>query len=453
LHKEELNLKPNKQGSVFETGKELFLFSVPLILSGILQQLYNWADAFIVGHFVGEEALAAVGATSTITNSFILAITGFSLGLSIYAAYKCGENNQEEIRRTLSSFLLILFILFLALSIAGIALTDSILTVMNTSEDMFIPASNYLRIILLGVPVLVVYNIYSSLLRALDNSKASFYAVLLSSLLNVILDIVFVSVFPFGVIGAAAATVLSQIAMAVFIVIYSIKKYSILRFSVKSRIIYWETVWNGARFGLPPAIQSSINALGNIALQSFMNGFGTHTVAAVTTTYRIDSIILLPIQNLSSGISTKVANSIGRNHQKEANNFLYTGFLMMAVFSILLTILMPLCGGHLVSLFGVGIEATEIGRRFFTSIAMFYLFYGMLSALRGYIEGIGEVFVSSVIGILALSFRIALSYLLAPSLGNMSIAYSEGIQYIFMFALYLTYFIFIRKKRGAVKLK
>ena len=152
-------MNQSKQGAVFRTGKELFLFSVPLILSGILQQLYNWADAFIVGHFVGEEALAAVGATTTITNLFILIITGFTLGLSIYAAYKSGENEQEEVRRTLSSFLLILGVLFLVLSIVGIVLADFILTAMNTSEDMFVPASDYLRVILLGIPVLAVYNL------------------------------------------------------------------------------------------------------------------------------------------------------------------------------------------------------------------------------------------------------------------------------------------------------
>ncbi|XCP84492.1 MATE family efflux transporter [Roseburia hominis] len=438
-------MKQNQRKSAFRTGKELVLFSVPLILSGILQQLYNWADAFIVGHSAGEEALAAVGATSTITNLFILVITGFTLGLSIYAAYKNGENEQEEVRRILSSFLL-LGVIFLVLSIAGIGLADFILTAMNTSKDMFTPASYYLRVILLGIPILVVYNIYSALLRALNNSKAPFYSVLLSSVLNVVLDIIFVSILPFGVIGAAAATILSQIAMTVFIVFYSIKKYPVLRFTLKEKLIHWETVLNGAKMGCPPAIQSSINALGNIALQSFMNGFGTHTVAAVTTAYRIDSIILLPITNLSSGISTKVANSMGRNDQKEANNYLYTGFLMMIVFSVLLTVLMPICGSSLVAFFGVGPEATEIGRQFFINIAKFYLFFGMTSALRGYTEGIGKVFVSSMIGILALASRISLSYLLAPSLGNMSIAYSEGLQFILMFTLYMTYFFYIQKK-------
>ena len=439
-------MRQSKQGSVLGTGRELFLFSVPLILSGILQQLYNWADAFIVGHSVGEEALAAVGATSTITNLFILLITGFTLGLSIYAAYKKGENEQEEVRRILSSFLLILGVTFLVLSMVGIALADFILTAMNTAKDMFLPASDYLRVILLGIPVLAVYNLYSALLRALNDSKAPFYSVLISSVLNVVLDIIFVSILSFGVTGAAAATVLSQIAMTVFIVFYSIKKYPVLRFTRKEKLLHWKTVKNGAKMGCPPAIQSSINAFGSIALQGFMNGFGTHTVAAVTTAYRIDNILLLPITNLSSGISTKVANSMGRGSKKEATNYLYTGLFMMVVFSVLLMVLMPICGGSMVALFGVGPEATEIGKHYFINVAKFYLFFGLTSALRGYIEGIGRVFVSSMIGILALAARITLSYGLAPSLGNMSIAYSEGLQFILMFTLYLAYFIFVIKK-------
>ena len=440
-------MKQYKLESVFKTGQELLFFSLPLILSGILQQLYNWADAFIIGHYVGERALAAVGATSTIINLFTLVITGFTLGLSIYAAYKCGKNAYEEIRRILSSFLFILSILFAAFAIAGIGLAGFILTVMKTSKDMFIPAKDYLRIILLSVPFLTVYNVYSALLRALNNSKAPFYAVLLSSVLNVILDILFVSVLPFGVIGAAAATVLSQIAMTVFIVLYSVKKYPVLKFTFREKLVHWETVKNGAKIGCPPAIQSSINAFGNIVLQSFMNGFGTHTVAAVTTAYRIDSILLLPIINLSSGISTKVANSIGRKNQEEADANLYIGLLMMFLFSSLLMILMPMCGGFLIALFVVGREAIEIGGHFFVSIAKFYLFFGLTSALRGYIEGIGKVFVSSIIGILALGSRIMFSYLLAPSIGNMSIAYAEGLQYIFMFLLYTIYFFFVRKDR------
>lgn len=244
-------MKQYKLESVFRTGKELLFFSLPLIFSGILHQLYNWADAFIVGHSVGEEALAAVGATSTIINLFTLVITGFTLGLSIYAAHKCGENAYEEIRRILSSFLLILGVIFVVLSIAGIGLADFILTVMKTSKDMFIPAKDYLRIILLGVPFLTVYNIYSALLRALNNSKAPFYAVLLSSVLNVILDILFVSVLPFGVIGAAAATVLSQIAMTVFIILYSIKKYPVLKFTFREKLVHWETVKTVQRWVVP----------------------------------------------------------------------------------------------------------------------------------------------------------------------------------------------------------
>lgn len=167
-------------------GKDLLFFSLPLILSEVLQQLYNWADAFIVGHVLGEAALAAIGATSTLTNLLILAITGFTLGLSIYAAERCGGNRTDEVRQIFSSL-------------------------------------EYLRVILWGIPFLAVYNIYAAILRAVGDSKTSFYAVLLSSILNVLLDIILVGVLSCGVTGAAVATVISQIVMTVFIILHSIK--------------------------------------------------------------------------------------------------------------------------------------------------------------------------------------------------------------------------------------
>ncbi len=201
----------------------LIKFSLPLILSGILQQLYSWADAFIVGHVSGETALAAVGATATITDFFVLSITGFTLGLSIFAAQKYGQCHPEEISKILSSFSLLLGIVFTGLAAMGISFTTPILTLMNTPADMFSFAKDYLQIIFLGIPFLAIYNTYASLLRATGDSKAPFYAVLISSVMNVLLDILLVAVLPFGVAGAAMATVISQITMTIFIVFYATK--------------------------------------------------------------------------------------------------------------------------------------------------------------------------------------------------------------------------------------
>jgi Na+-driven multidrug efflux pump len=218
------------QKTSLASGKDLLFFSLPLILSGVLQQLYNWADAFIVGHVLGEAALASIGATSTLTNLLNLAITGFTLGLSIYAAKQCGGNRTDEVRQILSSFLLILSGIFALLSGFGAAFSSRILMLMDTPADMFVLSEEYLRVILWGVPFLAVYNTYAAILRAVGDTKTSFYAVLLSSILNVILDVILVGVLSCGVAGAAVATVISQIVMTVFIILYSIKKHPVLRF-------------------------------------------------------------------------------------------------------------------------------------------------------------------------------------------------------------------------------
>ena len=386
----------------------LLVFSLPLILSGMLQQLYSWA---IVGHVVGEEALAAVGMTTAISNLFTMSMTGFTLGLSILAAQKYGKKEYETLPRILSAFLVLLVPACALCAAAGYIWEEALLD------------AQYLRVILLGMPFLAVYNLYSALLRAIGDSRTPFFAIVLSSVVNVVLDIVFVAVCRWGVSGAAWATSLSQIAMAIFIVWYAETKRPLLHLSLKEKLIQPHIVAQGWRFALPPAVQSSVMALGNIALQQFMNGFGSATVAAVTTAYRIDLIMLLPIINLGSAVSTMVAQSKGAGNLAKA--------------------------GRLVAMFGVGAEAAFIGSQFFRQIAVYYLCFGIASALRGAIEGMGLVLYSSIVGIASLLARIALSYALAPYLGNMAIAHAEGLQWIVMLICYVPYILWQKKQAGS----
>ena len=191
-------------------------------------------------------------------------------------------------------------------------------------------------------------------------------------------------------------------------------------------------------FGLPPMLQSSVSSGGNLVLQNFMNGFGTQTVAAVTTAYRIDLIVMLPMINLGSGIATLVAQSCGSGEGRRAGRILAVGAAaMMAVVSLGMTALVIPSGGHLIALFGAGAEAVAIGSRFFRCIASFYLSStGLATALRGYVEGTGEVVYSSVAGILSLFVRILLSYALVGWFDNMVIAYAEGLSWVLLLALY-----------------
>ena len=422
--------------------KILVLFTIPLILSGLLQQIFNWVDAFIVGNVEGELALAGIGATTSIYNLFITVITGFTSGISVLAAQQCGMGEEHKLRKTLSTFVVLLGGVFLVIAFLGILFTDSILILLNTPENIFATARGYLQILFVGIPFLAVYNIYSAVLRGIGDSRAPFLSVLVCSGVNVILDLLFVVVLRFGAAGAAAATVISQSVLTIFIVVYAIKKYHHLRFRFDGKIIEKTILTRGSRFSLPPAVQSGTSSIGNLVLQRFMNGFGEQTVAAITTAYRVDSVIILPIVNFGSGIATVVAQNIGAGNQVRAKKALKAGMFMIAVVSLCLTALVLLAGGKLIAMFGLTKESVEIGKSFFRAIASCYIVYGLAMAVRGFLEGTGDMLFSGIAGIASLGVRIASSYVFAAQFGNMVIAYAEAFSWVALLAIYIVRFLY-----------
>ena len=428
------------KGSVL---KSLLSFTIPLVLSGLLQQLFNWVDAFIVGNYNGELALAGIGATTSIYNLFITVITGFTAGLSVLSAQQFGRGEKEKIRGVLSAFSIILGLFFLIVSIIGILFTDGILHLMSTPENIFSSAEGYLRTILFGIPFLAVYNTYSAVLRGIGNSRAPFIAVLISSVANVFLDLIFVLGLGYGAAGAALATVIAQGAMTLFIIFYAHLKYPMLRFTLSFK----GSISAGSSFGLPPALQSGASSIGNVILQEFMNGFGEETVAAITTSYRVDTVILLPITNLGSGIATVAAQNIGAGDEERAGKVLNVGLMMMAVVSIFLTLVVLIFGAPLIALFGLSPDTVEIGRAFFYGIAPFYIVFGLSMAVRGYLEGCGDMLFSGIAGVSFLCVRIICSYLFDDIFGNMVIAYAEAIAWIFLLALVSIRYFYNKKRR------
>lgn len=412
----------------------LVRFSIPLVLSGLLQQLYAWADAFIVGNVEGEQALAAIGATTALSNLFVLVITGITLGPALLAARLWGQERREELRPVLSTFVVVLGAAFVAIGLGGSAVVRPVLAAINTPE--LDQASRYLVIVLLGLPFVAVYNVYAAVLRGMGDSRAPLLAVLVASVVNVGLDLVLVAGLEMGVAGAAAATVAAQGMMMVFIILYAVYRSPALRFRPGRGCVDRAKLREGLALGVPSALQSSINSLGGVALQDFMNGFGTQTVAAITTAYRVDTVLLLPITNLSSGISTVAAQNMGAGQPGRARETLRVGSIIMAVTSLVLTGVVLLVGGPVIALFGVTEQAAAQGAEFFANIAGFYLIYGLAMSLRGFLEGLGDVLYSSLAGIGALGLRIALSYALAPWAGWRIIAWAEAVSWTVMLVLY-----------------
>ncbi len=429
-----------------QIARELVAFSAPLIMSGVLQQLYNWADAFIVGHVLGQLAMGAVGATVTCVNFFVTVMTGFTLGLNVYMAQRHGAGRDGELPLILRAFCLILGAAFLAAAAPGFAFAGPLLGLLDTTPNMLPLSTQYLSVIFLGMPFLAVYNVYSAALRAVGDSRAPFLAVCVSSLVNVALDLLLVAVIPLGVRGAAIATVASQAAMTVFIVLYAVRKRPELRFKLFSRAPGRPVVRTGFAFGLPPMVQSSIGALGSLILQSYMNGFGDATVTAITTAYRVDTIILLPIINLGSAISTLTAQSHGAGDSARAGRILSVGCAVMSAVALALTAAVIPAGGHLIAMFGAEGDVVAIGADFFRCIAPYYAVYGLAMCVRGYIEGLGDMLCSSAVGIAALALRIGLSYALTGIFWNMTIAYAEAFCWVLMLALYLLRLAALRRR-------
>lgn len=430
------------QGSI---AKALTAFTVPLILSGVFQQLFNWVDAFIVGNVEGELALAGIGAVTSTYSMFVMMIVGFTSGLSVLAAQRFGMGRTEELKYILSSFSLALGGIFLLVCGLGAVFVRDILVLLDTPENIFRNAEDYLRIMFAGIPFLAVYNTCCAVLRGLGDSRAPFRSVLVCSVINVVLDLVFVAGLRLGTGGAAIATVLSQIAMTVYVARYAVGRYPVLRFP--RELFRRKTAAEGTRFGLPPAVQSGASSFGNILLQRFMNGFGDQTVAAITTAYRVDTVLLLPIVNFGSGVATVAAQNIGAGRPDRAKQALKTGAVMIAVISLLLTLLILLAGGPLIAMFGLTPESVEIGRRFFIRLASFYVIYGLAMAVRGYLEGLGDMTFSGMAGIAALLVRITASYAFVGVMGRRVIAYAEAFSWIALLGIYLMRYAWKNRRR------
>lgn len=434
--------KDMTQGSL---AKSLLAFSVPLILSGLLQQLFNWADALIVGNVEGDLALAAIGAAGTIPAVAVLVITGFASGIGILSAQLYGGGQRQELGRLLSTFTLVAGGLCAALGAAGALLAPEMLRALHTAGDSFAIAEGYLRIFLLGTPFVAVYNVYAAVLRGCGDSRTSFLTICVCSVTNVLLDLLFVAGLGWGAAGAAAATVLAQCAMMVFIVAYTGRKYEFLHLRAG---LDRAMLRRGLGLGLPLAVQSSVKSAGNLALQSFMNGFGSPTVAAITTAYRIDNVLMLPVINFGMGVATAVAQNMGVGDARRARRVLYVGGAAMAVIALSLTGVVLLCGHGLLALFGLSEQSVEIGTAFFRSISRFYLVFGAATVLRNYLEGCGKVFFSSAVNVFALGVRIVLSYRIGGGLGSGIFAFAEGVSWGIMLLLFALRCLWLAARRG-----
>lgn len=392
--------------------KHILYFAMPVLAGSLLQQLYNTVDTIVVGNFAGEESLSAVGTTGTLT-FFLLAIAiGISAGNGVVVAQYYGAGKEKEVRSAASTGILLMMILGIGITILGLAgSTFLIKNLVAAPAEILDLTLLYFRIYVAGLIFQYGYNIFSSILRAIGDSAATLYFLLISSVINVLLDLLFVASFHWGVAGAAIATVLAQAISFVAAYIYMIKKYPVFYFRVKD--FTWENAMAAktVAVGFPIALQMIIVSMGLTFIQRAVNGFGKTMTASFTVGQRIEMYLNLPCNALQTTMATYTGQNIGAKKIERVKSGVRQSVLMSFGMSVCIAIVVFLLADQLIGLFGIGAEAAVYCEQHVKAITLINLILSCYIPLFGVFQGAGHGGAPTLVATGALGTRVFVTYL------------------------------------------
>ena len=390
----------------------LALFALPLLLGNLFQQAYNIADTIIVGKLLGKDALAAVGATGSVSFLFFSVSNGIGSGGGIVTAQLFGAGRKDDVKRAIVNSAYIMFTAALIMGSIAFALVPTVLRFMGTPAEILPDSITYMRMTCASVPLVAVYNYAASMQRALGDSRTPLYFLIVASLLNVGMDLLFVGVFGLGVFGAALATMLSQLLAGLGSLLYAIRTNEYFRID-KEHMRFDPVISKRAvRLGIPLALQWSMIAISTTALQRVVNTFGTIAVAAYTATNRLEQLVQQPYGSMSMALSNYSGQNIGAKKPERIREGLRQSFAAVGAFSVLMFIVMQVFGNNLIGMFVTDKDVIAMGGRALRITSFFYLFLGLIYVTRGTLNGVGDAFFSFVNGIVEMFGRICLPFLL-----------------------------------------
>ena len=421
-------------------AKSLFFFALPMILGNLFQQFYNLADSVIVGRFLGEDALAAVGASYSLTNVFIMIAIGGGIGASVITSQYFGAKNYAKMRTSAYTSLISYLILSVILAVFGYAFHPGILTLLKTPQNIYADACTYLKIYFTGLPFLFMYNVLSAKFNALGRSKIPLFLLIFSSLLNVGLDILAVSALNMGIAGAAAATVFSQGISAVISLIILIKLLSGYKKDndEKEQLYSFKLLWRITRISIPSIIQQSIVSVGILLCQSAVNSFGSSVLAGYTAASRIESICVVPMIATGNAVSTFTAQNLGAKNPERVQKGFAAGVKMVGCFAVILLIAVKLFGNMAVRAFldeNSTAAAYETGAAYAGFLAFFYVLIGLKATSDGVLRGAGDMPVYMTANLVNLASRVLIANLLSPIYGVQMIWYAIPIGWFLNFVI------------------
>ena len=392
------------KGPIF---KELIIFSVPLILSGVLQLLFNAADVIVVGRFAGDNSLAAVGSTSSFINLMLNLFIGLSIGSSVVSANYFGAGKIRELQNTVHTSMLLSVYSGIGLTILGIVFARPILLMMQAPREVLVLAVLYLRIYFAGISATVIFNFGSALLRAKGDTKRPLYILMVAGVINVILNLVFVICFHMDVAGVALATVISQIFAAVFVVILLMREEDGFKMEFKKLKIHKYILFRIIKIGLPAGFQGMMFSISNMVIQSSVNSFGPVVIAGSSAGINIEGFVYLAMNGFSQGALTFTSQNMGAGQKDRIKKLVFVSLLTVLVVGEGLGFLVVFFARQILGIYSQNPLVIEAGIRRLTVICSTYALCGIMDTLSNIIRGIGHSLLPMIVCIIGVCvFRI-----------------------------------------------
>ena len=370
--------------------KQVILFALPLMMGNIFQMLYNTVDSIVVGNFVGKQALAAVGSTTMIVNMMVFFFNGFSTGAGVIIANLFGARNMEKLHKAVETIMAATFLLSALFTVAGVAAVKPMLRFMANPEDVFGEATVYLQIYIGGISGLLVYNMGSGILRAVGDTMRPLFFLVLTSVVNIVLDLVFVVGLHSGIEGVAWATIISQFISAVLTLLLLTRSEDIHRLTWVDLKIDRGILGEIFAVGLPAGIQSIITAFSNVFVQSYINFFGSSCMAGWSCYNKLDQFVMLPMQSMAMAATTFVSQNIGAGRERRADKGTVITVSMSVGVTAVIVALLCLFAAPAVRMFSPDESVIEYGVLFIRANCFFLLFNCVNHVLAGALRGRGD---------------------------------------------------------------
>ncbi len=404
--------------------KHILMFFFPLLAGNVFQQLYSLVDSVVVGRGLGGDALAAVGATGSLSFLIIGFAQGLTAGFGVNIAIEYGAKNTEGLKRVAANSFILTAGIAATFTVISLVVMRPLLIVMKTDPQVLDDAVAYIRIIFAGITVMMAYNIFSSFLRALGDSRTPFVAIIIASLINIVLDLLFVLAFDMGVAGAAIATVFAQLCSCLFCM-RAVAKHGIIHLNRAFFKFDGKLAWSLIKIGIPVAFMSSITAIGCIIVQSFVNAFGKLYMSAFAAISKIINLSMQPGNTIGASVSTFVSQNLGAGKIDRVRQGVRSGSLISLVLHSIVFSLMFFIPRQLISIMVTEQEIIDLTPTYLRMCGCFIFVVGELFVIRSSCMGLKRTIVPMFSGMLELALRIAALLLFSASLGFTAVPIAE----------------------------